>query len=432
MLCASGRGPYVRVRWDGEHRVEGDPAWLRLEAVEGNGGETRTGDVRRVALGRGDARGRQRPARALPLFYEATPDSIRVSPSLVRLLLEGASRELDEAALAVFLRCGFFVSGTDAVPRDPGCATGRDASLVPGAKRRWIKSRTACQCGKPRARGGHGRGRGDRGAGDPPAADRRGAGHAPSSGGRDSRQLLFEMVRQGVRPRLTVTAQHFPPRRNEDTILARRIAAELGLPHRVVKQPPRRLPLEVRNHIETSFCSDEGAWADAMKGTILAEGSETCDGIAGDSQMGHPPWLGWNADRETTLCGSRTLCWTTRRARRWCGSSRDLICTEGCREKGFSGRGGRVREAQGGSRSGPALLLLEPDAARDRSGAFREIQCDSGGTRSVLRLRAARIPLLAAGAGVPAEGFSGSTPSIGGTPTGRTSPWISPSRRRAA
>jgi asparagine synthetase B (glutamine-hydrolysing) len=44
-----------------------------------------------------------------PLFYYAGHGQLAISPSLPRLLLEGAPAELDEPALAVFFRTGYFV-----------------------------------------------------------------------------------------------------------------------------------------------------------------------------------------------------------------------------------------------------------------------------------------------------------------------------------
>jgi asparagine synthetase B (glutamine-hydrolysing) len=44
-----------------------------------------------------------------PLFWNATPTSVRISPSIDALLAAGAPAELDDAAMAVFLRIGFFV-----------------------------------------------------------------------------------------------------------------------------------------------------------------------------------------------------------------------------------------------------------------------------------------------------------------------------------
>src|SRR5690349_14615167 len=44
-----------------------------------------------------------------PLFYAADRNTIRISPAVGPLLGAGTPRDLDDSALAVFLRVGFFV-----------------------------------------------------------------------------------------------------------------------------------------------------------------------------------------------------------------------------------------------------------------------------------------------------------------------------------
>jgi hypothetical protein len=46
-----------------------------------------------------------------PLFYAADADRIAVATSTLRLLKLGAPTDLDEAALAVFLRLSHFLGG---------------------------------------------------------------------------------------------------------------------------------------------------------------------------------------------------------------------------------------------------------------------------------------------------------------------------------
>lgn len=44
-----------------------------------------------------------------PVYYYCNGDEICISPSIMRLLEEGAPRELDYTALSVFLRIGFYI-----------------------------------------------------------------------------------------------------------------------------------------------------------------------------------------------------------------------------------------------------------------------------------------------------------------------------------
>ena len=68
-----------------------------------------------------------------PLFYTSEGAVIRISPSIGALLRSGASSALDDAALAVFVRVGFFV-GEDTPFR-------AIRALPPGARAEWRAGR---------------------------------------------------------------------------------------------------------------------------------------------------------------------------------------------------------------------------------------------------------------------------------------------------
>ena len=95
--------PFFHARWDG-HRtnVRGDSAVYRSAIPDGvaNQGDpfaTWTWDGQNLVI-------RTDPTGFYPLFYHVRGAEIAISTSLVRLLDEGASRELDDVALAVLLR----------------------------------------------------------------------------------------------------------------------------------------------------------------------------------------------------------------------------------------------------------------------------------------------------------------------------------------
>ncbi|UGQ46933.1 asparagine synthase-related protein [Massilia endophytica] len=216
-----------------------------------------------------------------PLYCYSAPDAVGLSTSIPRLIALGADTALDYGALAVFLRLGFFI-GDDtpfrhirAVP--PAASLGWDGTL-----RLHCSGRAA-----PR-----------------PAAMRR---HAvvdayidlfrqsiarrapqdkewimPLSGGRDSRHILFELLRQGHRPALCLTTEHFPPRGAEDVRVAGVLARELGLSHVVLPQPSCRFEAELRKNLLTGFCSDEHAWYLAAMDYLKRQGRPVYDGIGGD------------------------------------------------------------------------------------------------------------------------------------------------------
>lgn len=224
-----------------------------------------------------------------PLFYALDGDGIALSPSLPRLLLEGAPTELDDAALAVFLRTGYLV-GEDTPFR-------AIRALPPGGRLDW-------SAGRLRVTGGL--------LLPPPRTMRRdeaidayiplfreavrrrlptGAPGEPElvmplSGGRDSRHILLELIALGCRPSFCLTVRHHLPRLDHDTQLAARLASALGLPHVVLDQTEPRLEAEQRKNLKTGFCSDEGtaflALGDYLETHRAGRPAMVFDGIGGD------------------------------------------------------------------------------------------------------------------------------------------------------
>ncbi len=216
-----------------------------------------------------------------PLFYYATPDAFCISSSLATLLQRGAPRDFDHAALAVFLRLGFFL-GEDTPFR-------AIRQLPPNAALRWrdghVDLTSNLAHGKlqsiSRAAAVEGYASLFRAA-----IQRRlpldNAFVMPISGGRDSRHILFELLKSGRQPKLCVTARHFPPRPNPDLVVAKNLCRVLNLGHEVLERPASRVRAEQRKNVETHFCSEEHAWALAMADRLKGETRTLYDGIAGD------------------------------------------------------------------------------------------------------------------------------------------------------
>ena len=200
-----------------------------------------------------------------PLFEWAGADTRVVSTSLVTLIEQGAPRALDLDALSVFARVGFFV-GAD-TPFESIRAV-----LPPALVRRRLDiARTDAVDGFIDL--------------FREAIARRlpsGPFVMPLSGGRDSRHILFELRDAGHAPAACVTVRHFPPRANDDELIAEEICRTLAIEHRVIPQPRDRASLELAKNIRTHFCSDEHAQFIVLADHLRAHTRDTYDGIAGD------------------------------------------------------------------------------------------------------------------------------------------------------
>lgn len=220
-----------------------------------------------------------------PLFYFERNGEFCISPSIFRLVAEGASTEINWPGLSVFLRMGFFANN-DTVFRDIHI-------LPPAAKLIW-------KAGIFQLTGGYHLvepqewSRDDaieayislfrsaiakRLPGDEPMA-------LPLSGGRDSRHILFELDAQGHLPQYCITGRRFPPDRYEDERIAGLLCKRLGINHLVVGPPPRQVHQYLRANIKTNMTAPRRGWkfayADELKSTVTV----SYDGIGGDMLSG--------------------------------------------------------------------------------------------------------------------------------------------------
>ncbi len=217
-----------------------------------------------------------------PLFYYCGDGEFAISSSIPRLIEAGAPTELDEAALAVFLRLGFFI-GED-TPYKHIRALPPDAALAwDGAL--WLHS-SGHAFADP-----HDHISRDDAIDTYIALFRQAIARrlpptehfvVPLSGGRDSRHILFELLHQGHRPERCLTTIHYPPRANEDARIAAALAGELGLPHVLLKQSESRFKAEYRKNLLTNFCSDEHAWYMVAADYLVRGAHPVYDGIGGD------------------------------------------------------------------------------------------------------------------------------------------------------
>ncbi len=217
-----------------------------------------------------------------PLFYARSGDEIWVSPSILKMVAEGAPAELDDAALAVFLRMSTFVgddtpfAGIRHVPPDARFIW-RDGKLdVAGqyliAKPRSISRDAALDGYIELFRAAMRR--------DAPDPDRV---IVPLTGGRDSRHILLELCETGSRPRRCATTRAFPPGGSEDVTVAAQVAAAVGVEHLVLDQPRSRYRAERRKNELTSLCTVEHPWILPLAAYLQGGGYTVYDGIAGDT-----------------------------------------------------------------------------------------------------------------------------------------------------
>ena len=218
----------------------------------------------------------------LPLFWSESSGQIAVSTSIDALLDAGISRRLDDGALAVFLRTGFFV-GEDtpfeairALPPSARLVWSRGGASLEStwstpaptdASRHEIVDRFGETVARVVAA--------HAAASDRPAA-------VLLSGGHDSRHILFALNEAGMLPRECVTVEPYPPSGAEDVAIARHVAASIGVDHVLVPQRTDRVAAEHQKNALTDCCSDEHVQFLPLRDYFARRDDLVFDGLAGD------------------------------------------------------------------------------------------------------------------------------------------------------
>jgi asparagine synthase (glutamine-hydrolysing) len=103
----------------------------------------------------------------------------------------------------------------------------------------------------------------------------------PVSGGRDSRHILVELVRQGRRPKELVTVLGWSDK-SPDAEVAAMLAEYFGIEHLVLRQENSLLYEEREKNQLTNYCSDEHGWLNRLVRHFNAVGEGAVfDGIGG-------------------------------------------------------------------------------------------------------------------------------------------------------
>lgn len=219
---------------------------------------------------------------SFPLYYAGDGNGIIISASIDRLLERGADRTLDDDAVSAFLGVGYYLDDDT-----PFRAIRR---LPPAGMLTWAPGRLAISGGYRR----FGSREMTRAAAIDGLIETVRAAVArnipvdssdyvmPISGGRDSRHLLLELIRQGHPPRDCVTTPQYASLwGGKDPRFAARLCDVLGLPHRTLDLPGPMLAAEWRKNELTGYCSSEHTWSLSVADAVSGESSHTYDGLPG-------------------------------------------------------------------------------------------------------------------------------------------------------
>lgn len=220
----------------------------------------------------------------VPLYYFETENSFCIGESIESLLALGAPRELDDAGLAVFIRRQTFL-GDDTPFKAIRC-------LPPNSRLTWSRDGLRLQSEPFRS--------------SPlnlkPSAVLEGIDElfaqsiarrlpkhnpftVPLSGGKESRRILLELVRQKRRPEFCVTALHPPPRINEDARVAGQLLERLNIAHRIIPAQWSGFAPDREKNLRTDFSSLEHAWILPMAEVLADSAATVYDGINIDCGM---------------------------------------------------------------------------------------------------------------------------------------------------
>lgn len=220
-----------------------------------------------------------------PLYYFESDGNFGISSSVTALLNHSqVSKKLNDPAMAVFLRLGFFIGNDtpfrDIKPVPPDCRMSwQDGNLQIDSKGNICPPLCNDISRKSAVKEF---GELFQSAVEQMLPTEEDKVAVPLSGGKDSRHILFALKRAGYTPDACLTMLYYPPKSNEDAEIAKLVAQALGTRHITLPQSQSRLYSELRNNILTNFCADEHSWIIALADYIKNEKYTLLyDGIAG-------------------------------------------------------------------------------------------------------------------------------------------------------
>jgi asparagine synthase (glutamine-hydrolysing) len=327
-------------------RTPQDKSWIDNPAaapfvfIDGTNGQTRVkgqptgfvgskfavpGDLRpRGCFAEWDWNGRVLQAKVDPLgffslFVYQKGGQIAVSPSILQLLAQGADATPDPVAMAVFHRIGFFV-GNDT-------PFAHIHTLPPNGRLTWEDGKLVIEGDAPiPVESSLNKSQAIEAIIEMPRAGIRnflkgwdGPITLPLTGGRDSRHILLEMVRQGRKPDTCLTFHHGGSSLNAEVQSARAISEFVGARHTILGKPRLRVRDMLRGLFLTQLCADEHAQMMPMHDYLSGSTSAALDGIGGDVLTN---WLRWKV--RSTADGTGVVMLELSRRKDYTGIARSL------------------------------------------------------------------------------------------------------------
>ncbi|TQE99628.1 MAG: hypothetical protein FKY71_07575 [Spiribacter salinus] len=275
---------YLRVFIDADGSVNAEGDWranggYRLEEK----GAPVAGAYFRWAYDGGDILVENDPYGLYPVFYSTFGDSLRLATRIGLLLDSGVPRDLDHDALAAFLRLRFQVG--DRTPFSHIRRLPPAAKIIRAEKGFRVEGSMP---GLPRPYSGSK----DAAVDDYISLFRQSMRRLldadpefvlPLSGGRDSRHILLEAMRQGHKPVRAFTAGFPPPRNENDRAIAAKLLEGTGVPHCTV-DPQFDLFASGELHDRlTEGLTAEHVWAMPLRRRLESTGLAIFDGLGGDT-----------------------------------------------------------------------------------------------------------------------------------------------------
>lgn len=273
------------------------------------------------------------------LFYAPVGKGIAVADTIRELLQAGADPKYDDAAIAAFLRIGFFLGDDSPFQSIRAFPVGGrlNWSAAAGLSVREHKPVATIDRSLTEREALQGYVEYFRSAVVRSLPQDATTTALPLSGGRDSRHIGLELHRAGFAPGLVVCQKHFSNRANEDARVALTVAAALGWELKISDQTGDPFSAEAIKNNVLEGMAQEHSWYFRTIDQIRSRGiTHVFDGIAGDVLSNglfcRPEWQqlhdqkNWvELFRSTAFAGSSEQAISTvlapELARRWCFDS---------------------------------------------------------------------------------------------------------------